>query len=341
MNARSAEGKPVNMSSKVGDEKTRKLTDFWVKRDGGSSQSPSQPSQSSSPVKSASSKPLSKTPLPFTVGPFSLDGAGLTPNKNFGSGSSPSKPEVSPRKYIVIEDDEDEEDEEVMEILKSASRKRPRDAAQESRAATTTGVSAHSGLLESSSAQFADLTSSPPKKKRATDALVSPNVVRSGKSNLVSGALSRYNGPVPTHRSKQSQSSDLSFRSGGSDDVELLLQVQGETPKTVSEPPTTDAQSPSSSSVSLPTNATTNAPSETLQEPTAEEKARSRIEEIKRMATMKQPVQPSTSAPKSGLDMDWDASDEEEDDIFEKAFALKKPVAAPVKKAPAAPARTP
>lgn len=303
-----------------------------MKKDGDSSpgapsgsQSSLQPSQSSSPSRNAVAKaggpsfPSSKMSLPFTVGPSGRDGVSLTPNKN--ASSSPMKPGPSPRKFIVIEDEEDEDDE-VMEILAPPSKKRPRETAPKSDAATTTAVSSRSRTPDTSKSHIIDLTRSPPKKRRATDALVSQTGPSGEKSQPVPTALSRDNAHVSVHKSRPSESSNLSFIS---EDVNLSLEVQSEAPKTASESPTTS----SSSSVSLPTNETTNKISNTPQEETAEEKARNYIEEIKRKAMMQRQAKASASVSLATADLEIS----EEEDEFDKVFAAKKKSPSPPKKA--------
>jgi len=113
-----------------------------------------------------------------------------------------------------------------------------------------------------------------------------------------------------------------------SEDVNLSVEVQSEAPKPASEPPTA-AYTPSSSSVSLPTNETTNNISDAPQQETAEEKVRNCIEEIKRKTIMQ--TQAKASASVSLPTPDLEISEEEEDD-FDKVFAAKKNAPPPPKK---------
>lgn len=324
------------------DAKMRRLTDFWVKKDGGSSpgapsssQSPLQPSQSSSPSRNAVAKaggpsfPSSKMPLPFTVGPFGKEGVRLTPNKN--ASSSPMKPGPSPRKFIVIEDEGDEDDE-VMEILAPPSKKRPRETVLKLDAATPAAASSRSRTPDGSKSHAIDLNRSPPKKRRATDALVSQT---GEKSQLVPAALSRVNTHVSAHKSRPSDSSNVSFMS---EDVDFSLEVQCEVPKTASEPPTT-AHTSISSSVSLPTNETTNNILNAPQRETAEEKTRNAIEEIKRKTMLQTQAKASAFVSLATADLEI-SEEEEEEDEFDKMFAAKKKAPPQPKKPVKPPAHT-
>ncbi|CCA68656.1 hypothetical protein PIIN_02521 [Serendipita indica DSM 11827] len=149
------------LEGSVIDPKSRKLTDFWGRRD-----SDYDAATSGSPLRSASSS------IPNAAGSFhaiSPSIASGTPSKTFGSSPRPSQ---SPRKYIPEEDEEEGAGSfgEVMLL----SRKRARESTPSRAISLTPGSSLRQASLDMSNRSINERAHSPPKKRRATDTIVLP-----------------------------------------------------------------------------------------------------------------------------------------------------------------------
>lgn len=313
----------ANHSARTPDTKTRRLTDFWAKKESGSSpQAPPSrtPASSSSPFKSAvgNHSVPDATPSPsrphLTPGAINLEG--FIQGRNKPDNLSSMKPGTSPHKFILIEDDDDDDE---VQITKVVMKKRRREPSKESSARTMVEVLARVKALEKSRKDIVDLTRPPPVKKRATEALVLKKAESGNKTRLETRRMS--------HTSTPSEVSEISSLSRIDEDAGTSVGVQGEDLKDASEPPTAapSIHTPGSSSVSPSANEMDKPTSpQLLRELTAAEKARIRIEELKKKAVERSLEQQSFSLSASALILD--ASDEE--DPLEKVLGPKKALSA-------------
>jgi hypothetical protein len=303
---------------KVPDVKARKITDFWGKSDAGSSpQMSRQASSQWSPAPSPMRKPATNTltSVPNSRQNSSLFPDGLTTSNrpvglNVGASLNTSQPGSSPRKFIVISSDDDDTDQDSKMLV---SKKRSRESAQPDPQTTS------QFNPEASRRPTIDLTDSPPRKKRVVEA------VASGSHSRTTSSASHLEFSPITPSSPQtsrfvSLDATVASNGGSMSDVSLALGTTA---------PFSSTGTSLESSLSAPD---LNAP----MEQTPQDKARSRIEEIRRLAEAKQladEVQPNRVYHPIVID-----DSDEEEDLLEKLIPTKK--AQPTTKPKAKPAST-
>ncbi|KAG8815221.1 hypothetical protein FRC17_000786, partial [Serendipita sp. 399] len=309
----------LNSDNQALDAKSRKLTDFFmVKKDAMtvdrrqtsvSTLSASSPRQGAGVNTASTLKSHSTTKSGFSE----ATKLAKTPSKNFGS--SPFKPASSPRKFIVIEDDDDDktsprktstlsqtfiviedDDEDDDKANKETSpvmsnaKKRPRETISDLPTSTKGNV-------------FGELSSSPPKKRRAVDPLGSSN--RRSSTPATSKSL---------HKRTVSTSSYISIPS--SQAGEEIMSLHGTDVLNESQGPPTDPPPSASQSVTEEADASKGT--------TVRDTTLARIEALKKKAAaavqLQNSEEHSTIGPIVQLNLD---DSEEEEDALDKMFAPK------------------
>ncbi|PVF96766.1 hypothetical protein CPB86DRAFT_816136 [Serendipita vermifera] len=275
----------VAFDNRLSDTKVRKLTDFWGKKDSSSSTvegGGSQPSQRTFPSSPARSIMGSKSAM-----------------------SSPAKANASPRKYIVIDDDDDDDDE-IEYVKTSLSKKRPRETMQDvSEPSKLPPINPFNATTNGAlSSESNDLTSSPPKKRRAPFTSLSP-IVASG-----SDGVRRMSSPFEStlHRRSQSlppSSAQVSSVGGGDDLVHKPVDHKSKDIAPSIDTTLSENASSELSPVSMDV--------EMAKDDQSTDRATARIEEIKRQAELKRKGEDDLSRVDVNT-INWDESEDDEDD---------------------------
>ncbi|KAG8851191.1 hypothetical protein FRB91_008313 [Serendipita sp. 411] len=290
------------------DPKSRKMTDFFLVKNDPNDSSQSTLSTSSprrgTAVNSASASWSHLTPQSIFPDPGTLS---KSPSKVFGS--SPLKPSVSPRKFIVIEDDEDEDaDKKEMESAVPKPRKRPREMPTDLHASTKDNVSGGPKSSAKPLRTVIDLTLSPPRKKRSVDV---PESSSPGSSTHVSSK--------PLHRPTASTGSSLmDYSVATSHEEEAMLLHETDFADESQKPPSSSHSVPSSSLQSIAEDP------DASNDTAFKNSTRARIEALKKKAAAAVQLRNSEETSKPGIVAQINMDDsEEEDDVLDKIFAPK------------------
>jgi len=266
--------KPISSQAKLPDVKVRKITDFWPKSDAGSS--PVRSQQAASERVSSSSPTRQNATNRSTPVPNAKQGELLFPQSTIGQAKGltmnnvgPARLIPSPRKFIIISSDEEEQD---LGSQMSASKKRPRETPPPAAMSVRPTLAIDRSTPEIPKSSFIDLTASPPKKRRVTETLKNGTHSRTVSSGLSADSSYPEFSPITPFSSRHSTSEPL----------DTTMTSNGASTSFASFTETTTAPF-SSKNTSMDSNLPDIASSiPAKQDPV--DKARSRIEEIRRMA---------------------------------------------------------